>query len=173
MHRDIKPENMVINKDGNIQICDLEVIKEVEKNTQTRCIGTEGYLAPELSRGDPYDESVDMWALGITILQMYSKIDIKQMRSKQISILEEIKKKNESLYHICNQCLQEDPMNRISSHGVLQYIDSLKKKEEFYVNPSKFYLYKEITENFQNNFIFTQLYNHNNLCENFCTILIL
>jgi serine/threonine protein kinase len=165
MHRDIKPENIVITKDRKIEICDLEIIKEVEKKTQTREVGTEGYLAPELWSNAKYDESVDMWSLGITILQMYSKLDAKSLRYKEKSTLNDMKNENKSLYHICNLCLQENPRKRITSHGVLQYIDSLKKeKDELYLNPSTFYLYSDIKDNFQNSFILTRIYNFNKHC---------
>jgi serine/threonine protein kinase len=170
MHRDIKPHNIVIDNNGKIQLCDLELIKEVEKQTQTREVGTEGYLAPELYKGSRYDESVDMWSLGITIMQIYFRYSIDQLKFNRDQVLKDIKKikNNEVLVYICDKCLQRDPKKRITSHGVLKFIDSLKKMYQIYVNPSTFYVFKEITENFQC-LIVTELFNFNKYCKKICS----
>lgn len=73
IHRDIKPENMILTyviipsmQSDTIKICDFgwSVYNPGKELRSTFC-GTPLYLAPELINSDSYNESVDIWALGV------------------------------------------------------------------------------------------------------------
>ena len=73
IHRDIKPENILIDNKDNALLSDFGIAahcKEGEKRN-TYC-GTDDYLAPEVIRGQPYDERIDIWAIGILIYECVS-----------------------------------------------------------------------------------------------------
>jgi serine/threonine protein kinase len=73
IHRDIKPENILIDNNDNALLSDYGIstqCKEGEKR-KTYC-GTDEYLAPEVIRGEPYDEKIDIWAIGILIYECFS-----------------------------------------------------------------------------------------------------
>ena len=44
--------------------------KDVEKNAAMTTVGTPVYAAPEMMRGDPYDEKVDVYSFGMLLAQM-------------------------------------------------------------------------------------------------------
>jgi serine/threonine protein kinase len=90
VHRDIKPENILIrtpvdidhlageNGNGNgtekfvpkrdIVLADFGISKvlrpESKELLRTR-IGSPGYMAPEVIKGEPYGSAVDVWAIGV------------------------------------------------------------------------------------------------------------
>jgi len=70
-HRDLKPENLLLRSetdDHSIKIADFgfaHIVKKPQSLT-TQC-GTPGYVAPEILTGKPYDESVDMWSIGVIL----------------------------------------------------------------------------------------------------------
>jgi len=71
VHRDIKPQNIFLeSKDDNsaIKVGDFGFAKRVHtpKSLTQRC-GTPSYVAPEILKNQPYDQSCDMWSVGVVI----------------------------------------------------------------------------------------------------------
>ena len=70
-HRDIKSANIMLNKNGEFKLADLNVSKVVENNkkvyTQT---GTPYYSSPEVWKDKPYDDKSDIWSLGVIVYEM-------------------------------------------------------------------------------------------------------
>ena len=81
MHRDIKPENYLLseNKQSSeipytIKLGDFGLAKEVNKGrgNHTEYVATRWYRAPELVlRMQDYDQSVDVFALGCIMAELY------------------------------------------------------------------------------------------------------
>lgn len=69
-HRDLKPENLLTSGDGAsevIKIADFGFSKNFgEDKLKTSC-GSPGYVAPEVLTNEDYDNSVDMWSVGVII----------------------------------------------------------------------------------------------------------
>eukprot|EP00347_Sterkiella_histriomuscorum_P005066 403358031 len=74
MHRDIKPSNILVLDDGSLQIFDFGMAaKSGERPKRKRSFaGTYDYMAPELALLK-YNNSVDIYSLGISILQIANK----------------------------------------------------------------------------------------------------
>ena len=73
IHRDIKPENILIDNDDNALLSDYGIATHCkEGETRNTYCGTDEYLAPEVIRGEPYDEKIDIWAIGILIYECVS-----------------------------------------------------------------------------------------------------
>lgn len=74
INRDIKPENIIFNPQrefSSIQFIDfgLSVKRSPGSPKETRFCGTPGFMAPEVCLGMEYDEAVDIWSLGMTLLE--------------------------------------------------------------------------------------------------------
>jgi calcium/calmodulin-dependent protein kinase I len=69
-HRDLKPENLLTSGDGDneiVKIADFGFSKNFgEDKLKTSC-GSPGYVAPEVLTNEDYDNSVDMWSVGVII----------------------------------------------------------------------------------------------------------
>lgn len=69
IHRDIKPSNILLDKYGNIKLCDFGVSGEVVNSLASTFVGTQFYMAPERIMGQPYTVNCDIWSLGLTLLE--------------------------------------------------------------------------------------------------------
>jgi serine/threonine-protein kinase len=71
-HRDIKPANLIIMNDGRLKITDFGIARiETSEITQTfPLMGTNGYIAPEMYRGEPLDHRADLFAAGAVLYQL-------------------------------------------------------------------------------------------------------
>ena len=73
IHRDIKPANLFVDRFGDYKVGDFGVSKRMETvhmaQTMTG-IGTISYMAPEIFRGKSYNNTVDIYALGLVLYQL-------------------------------------------------------------------------------------------------------
>ncbi|NUM70153.1 MAG: serine/threonine protein kinase [Ignavibacteriaceae bacterium] len=78
IHRDIKPENILIGDDNNVKIIDFGLaLRENEsgKTAKGGIIGTPSYIAPEILNGEPASKSTDLFALGVTGIELFTGVN--------------------------------------------------------------------------------------------------
>ncbi|CAD8160726.1 unnamed protein product [Paramecium pentaurelia] len=68
IHRDLKPEN-ILWCNGQIKISDFGWSVQDKKERDTLC-GTIDYLSPEMVFGQQYDNSIDLWSLGVLTFEL-------------------------------------------------------------------------------------------------------
>ncbi|GFN95700.1 serine/threonine-protein kinase cds1 [Plakobranchus ocellatus] len=72
VHRDLKPENVTLDKERKIvKIIDFGLSASCPSTPHlTRRCGTPAYMAPEVTNTTGYSCAVDMWSLGVSIVEM-------------------------------------------------------------------------------------------------------
>lgn len=75
LHRDIKPSNALLNSRGQIKLSDFGIAKQLEDRqaSSVTSVGTFKYMSPERLLGQEYDQSSDVWAVGIMIIEICTK----------------------------------------------------------------------------------------------------
>ena len=67
IHRDIKPQNIFVSKYGDFKLGDFGVAREENIRGAADKVGTYAYMAPEVYKNKAYDESVDIYSLGMVL----------------------------------------------------------------------------------------------------------
>lgn len=72
LHRDLKSQNLFLTSDGTIKIGDFGISKELptlQSLAKTSC-GTPYFMPPEVCKGEPYGEKIDIWAIGCILYEL-------------------------------------------------------------------------------------------------------
>lgn len=71
LHRDLKAENLLLDDKFKCKLTDFGLSRGYEtKQVMTVC-GTPCWVAPEIFRGEPYTETVDVYSYGIVLWELF------------------------------------------------------------------------------------------------------
>eukprot|EP01091_Cochliopodium_minus_P002603 TRINITY_DN1244_c0_g1_i6.p1 TRINITY_DN1244_c0_g1~~TRINITY_DN1244_c0_g1_i6.p1 ORF type:complete len:1372 (-),score=429.64 TRINITY_DN1244_c0_g1_i6:94-4209(-) len=144
IHRDIKSENILVTMSGNVKLADFGYTAQLTASRTKRntTIGTPYWMSPELIKGQDYDYKVDIWSLGIVVVEMTEGeppyLDLEPLRALFLIVtkgLPEWSADNwsEELEDFLIMCTQKEPKNRQSSAEALvhPFLSRACEKEEF------------------------------------------
>lgn len=166
MHRDLASKNILLSVSGQAKIADLGVAKlsvQVQQS-HTRHPGTDYYMPLEaVISGDSYDHSIDVYALGVIILEMAIGKDPTATSTLRkvddyFKVVPEAERRKNNLHELkisCNRVLEEVIMlclqekeTRIAANVVMMHLEELKNSEIYQsCNPSYIFPVKGTTGN--------------------------
>lgn len=123
IYRDLKPSNIVMKPDGHISLIDFGAARfyEAGEVSDTLNLGTPGFAAPEqfgnLGQTDP---RTDIYCFGMTILQLISGVDTKDMDEVVSFKKRGIKGISDDLIAVVDKCTRADREDRFKSFKEIQ-----------------------------------------------------
>lgn len=142
VHRDIKPNNLLITKDGILKLADFGCSKQViELSKFASYTGTSIYMSPESHRQKDVGKKADIWATGVTIIEMinglgpiwinYTRLDLflyisgKTFEQDFINDHHQILNINDGINQDCKDfiisCLKQNPIQRSDAQTLLNH----------------------------------------------------
>jgi hypothetical protein len=130
VHRDIKPGNIILTP-SRVKVVDFGLaafVGVLPAGPAGVLLGTPEYMAPEQLRGEPVTASVDIYALGLVLLQMLTGA-LPWAAADRQGLLQERRRSPQvrmppvagvpaAIVSLCEQCLSNDPERRPSSRHV-------------------------------------------------------
>jgi serine/threonine protein kinase len=130
--RDIKGRNILVDKEGSIKLCDFGICKPFHKNNMKHLRGGSPYwMAPEVLNKEEYDQTIDIWALGITCIELaeheppYFKLSPKEVMKQIIKSpprgLQNKSKWSKEFNDFITLCLNVDRFKRPTAKELLKH----------------------------------------------------
>lgn len=145
IHRDICPRNFVCSKDASsLKLIDFGLTVPAERQYMQPGIrtGTPNYMAPEVVRRKPTDKRLDIFALGVSLYEMFA-FDLPWIRgtdgqaamshgaSKPAPISDHYPNIDPRLEAAILKCIENDPEDRFQTVGdFLTAIKTLKSEDK-------------------------------------------
>jgi len=139
IHRDLKPSNLLVDKHGQIKVCDfgLSAIKPAHEKLKDKDTipGTPLWMAPEVMMGRQVDEKADVYSYGIVLWEIVTQLVPFPGISSFPKFRQAICLNNErppltddilpSIQDLLNLCWHKDPGSRPSFKQIIDMIDAL------------------------------------------------
>ncbi|KAK9750624.1 hypothetical protein RND81_02G208900 [Saponaria officinalis] len=133
VHRDIKGGNILLTEQGEVKLGDFGVAAQLTRTMSKRntFIGTPHWMAPEVIQESRYDGKVDVWALGVSAIEMAEGLPPRSavhpmrvlfMISIEPAPMLEDKEKWSLIFHdFVAKCLTKDPRLRPTASEMVKH----------------------------------------------------
>ncbi|CAN6937897.1 unnamed protein product [Brassica oleracea] len=133
VHRDIKGGNILLTEQGEVKLGDFGVAAQLTRTMSKRntFIGTPHWMAPEVIQENRYDGKVDVWALGVSAIEMAEGLPPRSavhpmrvlfMISIEPAPMLEDKEKWSLVFHdFVAKCLTKEPRLRPTADEMLKH----------------------------------------------------
>ncbi|PON78126.1 Tyrosine-protein kinase [Parasponia andersonii] len=153
VHRDIRPNNILLTHDYDTLLGDFGLARtqHEDHSSETRVVGTLGYLAPEYAETGKVSTKTDVYAFGVILLQLITGrgTNDKSLEGKSLvgwarPLLKDrnypdlIDKRIEN-YHdvhqlfwmvrVAEKCLSKDPLKRLTMEKVVEALNYLRESD--------------------------------------------
>uniref|UniRef100_A0A672YEH1 non-specific serine/threonine protein kinase n=1 Tax=Sphaeramia orbicularis TaxID=375764 RepID=A0A672YEH1_9TELE len=133
IHRDIKSDSILLTLDGRVKLSDFGFCAQISKDIPKRksLVGTPYWMAPEVISKSPYGTEVDVWSMGIMVVEMvdgeppyFSETPVaamKRLRDEPAPTVRNISQISPVLKDFLDRMLTRDPLERASATDLLEH----------------------------------------------------
>lgn len=133
IHRDIKSDSILLATDGRVKLSDFGFCAQVSQELPKRksLVGTPYWMSPEVISRLPYGPEVDIWSLGIMVIEMVDGEPpffnepplqaMRRIRDTKPPNLKNVHKVSTRLQGFLDRMLVRDPLQRATAAELLSH----------------------------------------------------
>ncbi|KAM6584429.1 hypothetical protein CsatB_011431 [Cannabis sativa] len=153
VHRDIRPNNILLTHDFNTLLGDFGLARSQQEDhsSETRVVGTLGYLAPEYAESGKVSTKTDVYAFGVILLQLITGhgTNDKSLEGKSLvgwarpllkdrnypDLIDERILDSHDVHQlfwmvrVAEKCLIKDPHKRLSMETIVNALNHLRESD--------------------------------------------
>ena len=133
IHRDIKSDSVLLTEEGIVKLSEFGYCGQISEDYPKRrsFIGTPYWMAPEIASKRPYGTEVDIWSLGILVIEIVEKQPpyfnqsqkevLKLLANNPPPVLKDSKNASGLLNRFLTHCLQKNVQTRPTAKDLLTH----------------------------------------------------
>jgi len=135
LHRDLKSDNLLVSQDWTIKVADFGLTRFMSEKKAMTQVGTPMWMAPEIIMGKKYTEKADVYAFGIILWEVLTRLEPYEDKEPMQIVVEVVNSnlrptlpeefRSNPLVPLMKDCWHPDPSLRPTFKVILERLESL------------------------------------------------
>lgn len=138
LHRDLKSDNLLVTQDWIVKVADFGLTRFISEKKQMTQVGTPMWMAPEIIMGRKYTEKADVYAFGIILWEILTRLEPYEDKEPMQIVVEVVNDNlrpslpppfcDASLVPLMKDCWHENPEHRPGFEKILERLLEIDAK---------------------------------------------
>ena len=140
LHRDLKSDNLLVTDDLTVKVADFGLTRFLSEGKQMTQVGTPMWMAPEIIQGRQYTQKADVYAFGIILWEVLTRLEPYEDKEPMQIVLEVVNQqlrphlpselRDSPLVPLMEECWQQEPGLRPSFHQCVMRLEAILEEVE-------------------------------------------
>eukprot|EP01006_Ploeotia_vitrea_P040268 TRINITY_DN66418_c10_g1_i1.p1 TRINITY_DN66418_c10_g1~~TRINITY_DN66418_c10_g1_i1.p1 ORF type:complete len:1178 (+),score=714.93 TRINITY_DN66418_c10_g1_i1:110-3643(+) len=140
LHRDLKSDNLLVSTDWAVKVADFGLTRFMTQKKAMTQVGTPMWMAPEIIMGKKYTEKADVYAFGIILWEILTRLEPYEDKEPMQIVVEVVNNdlrpkiphehRNNVLLPLMQECWAPDPDERPGFKAVVERLEKLVNNEK-------------------------------------------
>lgn len=137
LHRDLKSDNLLVSADWTVKVADFGLTRFMSTGKAMTQVGTPMWMAPEVICGSQYSEKADVYAFGIIIWEVLTRLepyDEMEPMSIVVAVVNDglrptipAEYAKDPLVPLMKDCWAQDPGERPTFQAIIERLEAVKR----------------------------------------------